>query len=142
VCSQKDVTFPYPGAVESMPYLPIIFFYLFIPPPSILRSSKQSVSLTFPHQNPVHVIQHICHTPCPTHPRFDHPDIWRAVTNHEALIRQLSPVSYYFCSLRPMHLPHQPLLECLPYSSLIVRDNTYHPCKAKGKFLYTLILHF
>ena len=29
-----------------------------------------------------------------------------------------------------------------PYSSLIVTDNVSHPCKAKGKFLYTLILHF
>jgi hypothetical protein len=47
--------------------------------PSVCTSPRLSLSLRFPHQNPIctSTIPHTCHMPCPSHSSCDHAnDIW------------------------------------------------------------------
>ena len=63
--------YPYPEPGKSSPspptllYWDLIYFNIILPPTS--RSSKQSPSLKFPHQNPVCILfpHHACHIPHP-----------------------------------------------------------------------------
>ena len=58
-------------------HAPISHFHLNIILPSIPGSSKWSLTLRFPHQNPVHTsaLPHTCYMPHPSHSSgFDHPN--------------------------------------------------------------------
>jgi len=84
---QQPATCPYPEPDQSSPWLPSHFLYIHlnIILPSTPVSSKWSLSLSFPHPNPVrtHNLPHPYYMPRPSHPsRFDHLDnIWWGVQN-------------------------------------------------------------
>ena len=64
--SQESATFSYPGPAQSSPHT-------HIPPPgdppSMPTSPQWSLSLQFPHQDPIHtpLLTHMCHMPSPSH---------------------------------------------------------------------------
>jgi hypothetical protein len=75
--SQVPATCPYPESSQSSPCPPshLLKIHLNIIFPSTPGTSKWSLSLKFPHQNPVYtsVLTHTCYIPYPSHsPRFDH----------------------------------------------------------------------
>jgi len=82
--SQVPATCPYPEPDRSSPCLPpqshLLTIHFNIILPSTPESSKWSLSLTFPHQNPVYTypLPHTCYMSRPSHSsRFDHPkNIW------------------------------------------------------------------
>jgi len=60
---------------QSIPHIPLLKIHLNIILPSIPGSSKWSLSLRFPHQNPVYTfpLPHTCYKPRSSHySRFDH----------------------------------------------------------------------
>ena len=63
--------------VSSSHSLKIDFNIIF---PSVRTSPKLSLSLRFPHQNPICTfnIPCTCHMPCPSRSSYDHPDDYRA----------------------------------------------------------------
>ena len=68
---------------------------------------------------------HVCHVPSPSHPQFDHPNVWRATQILKLLSVQFSPVCCNTSPLRPKYLPQTPLCNTLsPCSPL----NVLHPC--------------
>jgi hypothetical protein len=76
--SQVHSTCPYPGSGQSNPWPPSQFMkiHLNIILLATPGSSKWSLSLPFPHQNPVYtsLLPHTCYMPRPSHcSRFDHP---------------------------------------------------------------------
>ena len=76
--SQVPATCSYPEPDQSSPcpLSHLLKILLNIILPSMPGSSKWSLSLKFPHQNPVYTsaLPHTCYMPRPSHcPRFDHP---------------------------------------------------------------------
>jgi len=68
--SQLPATCLYPEPARSSPYSPTHFLKtLIIVLPSTPWSSNCSLSLSFPHQNPVYnfSLPHTCYMPCPSH---------------------------------------------------------------------------
>jgi len=78
--SQVPATCPYPEPVRSNPYTQLPEDPLSIILPSKPGSPQWSLSLRFPHQNPVPAspLPHTCYMPRPSHSsRFYHPNnIW------------------------------------------------------------------
>ena len=83
--------------------------------PSMPGSSKWSLSLRFPHLNPVYTssLPYICYIPCPSHSsRFDHPNnIWWAVHIIKLFAVWLSPLPCYLIPLRPKYSPQHTILK-------------------------------
>ena len=117
--------------------------------PSMLRSPQWSLSLRFPHQDPIRppLLPHTRHMPCPSHiSRFYHRTI---------LGEEYKSLSSLLCSLL-----HSPVTSSLLgpnillntifsntisfLSSLNVSDQASHPYKTTGKIivLYILIFNF
>ena len=92
------------------PYILKIHFNIILPP--ACRTSKWSLSISFPHQNSVRIslLPYSCHTPRPYHPpSSDHPNnVGRAVQIMKLLIMKFSQVSCFFLYLRAIHLPQHP----------------------------------
>ena len=76
-------------------------------------SSKWSLSLRFPHQNPAYTpfLHHTRYMPCPYHSSlFDHPKCIRwGVQITKLLIMQFPPLPCYLAPLRPKNSPQHPM---------------------------------
>ena len=77
--------------------------------PSTPRSPQWSLSLRFPHQDPIHtpLLTHTCHMPSPSHSSwFYHPhDIGWRVQNIYLLVMQSPPPSILFKCTPQLHPP-------------------------------------
>ena len=82
--------------------------------PSAPGSPQWSLSLRFPHQNPVHAspLPHTCSMPCPSHSSsFYHlHNIGSAVQIIMFLIMQFPPLPCYLIPLGPKYSPEHPIL--------------------------------
>ena len=91
------------SSIHSMSPSNFLKIHLNIILPSTPGSPKWSLSLRFPHQNPVYAtpLHHTCYTHRPSHSsRFDHPNnIWWAVQ----IIKQYRSLSSSLCSF--LHSP-------------------------------------
>ena len=105
--SQMPATCPYPKLARSSPYLTSYFMkiHLNIILSSTPGSTKWSLSLRFPHQNPVYAspLPHSRYMPRPSHSsQFYHPNnIGWAVQIIKLLIKQLLPLPCYLVPPRP-----------------------------------------
>jgi len=112
--------------------------------------SKWSLSLSFPHQNPVYTtpLPHTRYMSRPSHSsRIYNPNkIGWAVQIIKLLIMYFSQPNCYLVSLSPRYAPQHPILKHPQRlrSSLNVSDQVSHPYKTTGKIivLYILILKF
>jgi len=81
--------------------------------PSAPGSPHWSLSLSFPHQNPVHDSPHphTCHMTCPSHSSwFYHShNTERGVQIIKFLIMSFPPISCYLIPLRPKYSPQHPI---------------------------------
>ena len=109
-------------------------------------SSKWSLSLRLPHQNPVDtsLLPHMCYVPCPSHSyQFDHPiNIWCVVQIMKLLIVQFLPLPCHLSPLRPKYSSQLAISNSLSLcSSISVSFQVSHPYKRKRKIivLYSLI---
>jgi hypothetical protein len=145
VCSQKHVTCPYPKAVESMPCPPIFVFFLihFIYPRAYLGFPSSLYHLCFPTK-----ILYVSSNMHATHPAQLILDLITQISGMQLQTMKLSLGRFLQCPVTSVLLGPCIFLINLflnafrACSSLMVRDNVSHLCKAKGKFLNTLTLHF
>jgi len=83
--------------------------------PSKLRSPKWSLSVRFPHQNPVYTstLPHTCYVPRTAHSsQFYHPnDIGWGIQIIKFINMQFSPLLFYLVPLRPKYSPLHPILK-------------------------------
>ena len=83
--------------------------------PSALGSYKWSLSVRFPHQNPVYIspLSHTCYMPRLFHSSlFDNPNnIWWGIQIIKLLIGQFSPLPCYHVPIRPKYFPQHPILQ-------------------------------
>jgi hypothetical protein len=109
-------TSPYPKPDQSSTCPPSNFLKIHLNiVPSMTRSSKWSLSLMFPHQNPVHTssLPHTCYLARPSHSsQFDPPNnIWCGTQVTKLLTMSFSPLPCYLDPLRPKYFPQRPILK-------------------------------
>ena len=115
--SKVPTTWPYPKPDQSSPFPPSHFLkvHLNIMLSSTRGSSKWSLSLRFPHRNPVYnfPLPHKCYMPRPSHSsRLDRPNnIWWGVQIIKILIIKFAPFPCYLVPLRSKYSPQHPLLK-------------------------------
>ena len=115
--SQVPATCPYPEPAQSSPYPTSHFLkiHLNIILSSVPGSPQWSLSLRFPHQNPVYSSP-LLHTRYISRPfysaRFYHPSkIVRTVQIIKFLIMYFSPLTGYLVALRPKYSSQHPILK-------------------------------
>jgi len=98
------------------PILLKIYFNIILP--SMPRFSKWSLSLNFPHQNPVRTLSSAlyvlyCYMPRQSHfPSFHHPsNIWCWLQVMKLFIMQSSPFPCYLVPLRSKYIPQRSILK-------------------------------
>ena len=119
--SQASATCPYPGTAQFSPHTHPNIIHS-----STLRSPQWSLSLRFPHQEPIHppILTHTRHTPSPSHSsRFYHPhNIGWGVHIIKLLVMQSSPFPRYLVPPRSKYSRHHilkhPQLPFLPQCQL------------------------
>ena len=115
--SQQPYTCPYPEPDQSSswPHPLKVHFNIFLP--STLGSSKWSISLRFPHQNPLctSTLPHTYYMTFQSHPSpFDHPsNVWLVVQVTKLLIMYASPLPRFLVPSMPKYAPQHPILICL-----------------------------
>ena len=107
-------TRPYPEPNHSMTPHPTFWRYILILS-SHLRSSKWSLSLRFPHQNPVYAspLRYMCHMlRLPHSSRYDHAkNIKWGLHIIKLLIIQFFPLPSYLVPFKPKYSPQHPILK-------------------------------
>lgn len=111
---------------RTIPLLPLCAFmvwtgtsllYFCIMLPSMSRLPKLSLSVMFPHQNPIctYPLPYTCYMPYPSHSSWFHhfDNVWWGVQIRKLFSIWFSPAFCYFFPLRPICLPQHPILECL-----------------------------
>ena len=139
--SQESSKRPYLEADQSSPCPPFHLLKIhFNIRPSMPGSSKCSLSLRFPRQNPVCTCP-LPHTCCIPHPSnsswFDHPNnIWRGVQIIKLLIMLFSPFPVTSSVLGPNIVLSTVFSNTLSLrSSLSMSDHVSHPYKTTGKII-------
>ena len=140
--SQVPATCPYPEPARSSPYpyIPLLKIHLNIILPSTPGSRKWSLSLIFPHQNPVYPspLSHTRYMPLPSHSyRFDYPNnTGRGVEIIKLLIMQLPPLPCSSPLLDPDILHNTLFSNILSLRpSINVGDQVSHPYKTTGRII-------
>ena len=143
--SQVPATCPCPKPARSSPYPHILKIHLNITLPSKPGSPKWSLSLRFPHQNPVYAssLPRKCYMPHLFHfSWFDQPNnVWWGVQ-----ISQLLFCSFLHPPVTSSLLDPNILLSTLfsntlnLHTSLNVSDQVAHPIKTTGKIIVLYIL--
>ena len=145
--SQVSTTCAYPEPARSSlyPHIPLPEVPSCILP-SMPGSSKWSLSLTFPHQNPVYTsaLPHTCYMPYHPHPsRFDHWTVlgeqYRSLSSLCSFLHSPLTLSLLGPNIVLNTLFSDTLSLC---SSLSVSDHVSHPYKTAGKIivLYTWLI--
>jgi len=112
--------------------------------PSMPGSPKWSLSLRFPHQNPVYAFPHTRYMPHPSHSRFYHQNnIGWGVQIIKLLIMQLPPLPCYLVPPRPKYSHQHPILKH-PQPAFLPQceQPSLHPYKTTGRIIVLCILIF
>ena len=143
--TQQPATRSYSEPYQCSPYPPSYFLNMHfnIVLSSMPWSSKWSVSLRFPHQNPIRTspLTHTRYMPCPSHSRFDHPNsIWWAFSSSTCSLLH-SPVTSSLVG--PNTLLSSLFSDTFSLgSSFNVTDQVSHPYKTTGKIVAVYIKIF
>ena len=129
--SQESATCPCPGPAQSSPHTHLLEIHPNIIHPSTPRSPQWSLSLQFPHQDPIRppILTHTRHMPSPSHSsRFYHPhNIGWGVQIIKLLVTQSPPFSRYLVPPTSKYSPQQHILKHpqLPFLSQCQRPSLY-----------------